>query len=145
MGFLIEALSTNPGFIISDPFLIQGIAREIRWGEGGSFFNIGLRLVRIFRKTMGQYGYSANTIRKAILTIKGGYPKNIIFAKALGLRANTGLIKEVHSLYKDFPSFWMVDLPLLLIPNIFYRVAYRAYRIKAFNKVCRGLLGKIPG
>ena len=145
MGVLIEAVSTTPGFVISDPFVLQG-ARETRWGESGSFFNIGLRLVKIF-KEMGQYGYSANTIKKAIFVVKGGYPKNILLAKAMGLRVDTRLIREAYSLYKGFPSFWIIDLPLLLIPNIFYRVAYkvayRVYRIKIFDKARKKVISKI--
>jgi len=146
MGVLIEAVSKTPGFIISDPFVLPVGAREARWGESGSFFNIGLRLVKIF-KEMGQYGYSANTIKKAIFVVKGGYPKNILLAKAMGLRVDTRLIREAYSLYKGFPSFWIIDLPLLLIPNIFYRVAYevarRVYWSRPFNTVCKKPISKI--
>jgi len=141
MGVLIEALSTNPGFIISDPFLLQIGARETRWGESGSSFNICLRLVKIFKK-MGQFGYSANTIKKAILIIKGGYLRNIPLAKTEGLRVDTDLIKEVYSLYKDFPSFWIIDLPLLFIPNIFHKIAYRVCKMKPFNKACKKLISR---
>jgi len=142
MGILIEVLSTSQGFIISEPFLLQIGARETRWGESGSFFNIGLRLVKIVKK-MGEYGYSANTIKKGIFAVKGGYPKNIILAKAKGLRVNTDLIKEVYSLYKSFPSFWLIDLPLLLIPNIFYKITFKIYKIEAINKAYKKLKGKI--
>jgi len=65
----------------------------------------------------------------------------------MGLRVDTRLIREAYSLYKGFPSFWIIDLPLLLIPNIFYRVAYkvayRVYRIKIFDKARKKVISKI--
>jgi abequosyltransferase len=142
MGVLIEALSINPGFIVSYPFLLQVGAKETRWGENGSFFHIGLRLVKIFKK-MNQYGYSENTIKKAIFVVKGGYLRNIPLAKAKGLRINTNLIREIYSLYKNYLSFWFTDLPLLLIPNIFYKIAYRVYKMGLFNKVRKKLRGQM--
>lgn len=146
VGVLIEAVSKTPGFIISDPLVQQIGAREMRWGESGSFFNIGLRLVKIF-KDMSKYNYDTNMIKKTISGVQRSYLIYIPLAKAKGLRVNPDLIKEVCSLYKNFPSFWIIDLPLLLIPNIFYKVAYQVaygvYRMKIFNKVCKKLIDKI--
>lgn len=135
-GVLTEALSTRPCFIVSYPFLLQIGAKEIRWGKNGSFFYVGLRLVKIF-KNMSKYGYKKNIIIKGISVVKGGYLKYIPLAKAAGLTVDTNLLKEVFSLYKSFPSFWLIDLPLLLIPNIFYKIAYRVYKIakKGYKKL----------
>jgi hypothetical protein len=57
------------------------------------------------------------------MTIKGGYLKNIPIAKAKGLRVDWALIRECLDLYRSFPSFWLIDLPLLLLPGFLFRGA----------------------
>ncbi|RIE07065.1 glycosyltransferase family 2 protein [Candidatus Cryosericum odellii] len=141
-GVLIEALSTRPCFIVSYPFLLQIGAKETRWGENGSFFYVGLRLVKIF-KNMSKYGYKKNIIKRGIFVIERGYPKYIPLAKAAGLKVDANLIKEVVGLYKSFPSFWIMDLPLLLTPSMFYKIAYRVYKMGLFKKMRKKLRGQM--
>jgi hypothetical protein len=66
-------------------------------------------------------GYGPATVKSAYLTIKGGYPKNIPLAKAKGLRVDGSLLWECIELYRHFPTFWLVDLPLLLLPGWLFR------------------------
>lgn len=94
----------------------------MRWGGTGSFLRTGLNLVRIYRN-MPELGYDPATVKAAYMTIKGGYRQNIPLAKAKGLRVNCVLIKEFIELYRHFPSFWLVDLPLLLLPGWIFRAA----------------------
>jgi len=136
MGFLVEALSVHPAFIISHPFLLQVGAKEIRWGKRGSFFYTGLRLVKIF-KIMSAVGYNESTIKRAIFVIKGGYLRNIPLAKAEGLRVDLALIKELYSLYKEFPSFWLLDLPLILLPRWVYQLVWKVYQIPLIKRIYR--------
>ena len=141
MGVLIEVVSTNQGFIISRPFVLQ-IPGEKRWGEGGLSFNIGLGLVKIF-KNMSKYNYNKNMIIKTISDVQRRYLTGIPLAKAAGLTVDINLIREVCRLYKSFPSFWVIDLPLLLMPNIFYKILYKACKTKLFNKLCKNIYDKI--
>jgi hypothetical protein len=84
-------------------------------GEKGTFLRTGLRLVRIYRK-MEHLNYSKERRREADFTIKGGYPLNIVFAKLEGVNVDTDLIREFCELYRRYPTFWVIDLPLLLMP-----------------------------
>lgn len=149
-GVLIEALSKSSGFIVSHPFVGRilkiGTIRP-RWGEKGSFIYVGFRLVKIF-KNMNKYDYKKDTITKGIFVVKRGYLKSIPLAKIAGLKVDFKLIKEFFSLYKSFPSFWITDLPLLLVPSIFYKavykIGYRLSKIERFKKVFRKLISKMP-
>ncbi|KAF0218717.1 MAG: glycosyl transferase family [Geobacteraceae bacterium] len=126
MGFLLEALVRFPAYVICEELVAQLVLEEghgiTRWGGTGSFLRTGLNLVRIYR-TMPELGYDPATVRAACMTIKGGYPKNIPLAKAKGLRVDGPLIRECVELYGRFPSFWLVDLPLLLLPGWLFRGA----------------------
>jgi glycosyltransferase involved in cell wall biosynthesis len=86
------------------------------WDLNGSSLTIMLELVKIFNQS-SKRGYSRNFSRKAKLLIKAQYPKEIIKCKAKGLHIGIDLVKEFISCYKLFPSFWLIDLPALLLPR----------------------------
>ncbi|MGB9081050.1 MAG: glycosyltransferase family 2 protein [Desulfuromonadaceae bacterium] len=124
LGFLIQALVRFPSYVICEELIAQLVHEEgkgiMRWGGTGSFLRTGLNLVRIYREMPG-LGYDPATVRAAYRTIKGGYVKNIPLAKAKGLRIDGALIRDFIGLYRAFPSFWLVDLPLLLVPGFLFR------------------------
>jgi abequosyltransferase len=130
IGFLIEAAARFPCYVICKELVAQLVLEEghgiTRWGGSGSFIRTGLNLVRIYRG-MPQLGYPAATVKKAYLSIKGGYLRYIPLAKAKGLRVDLPLIREFVELYRGFPSFWLLDLPLLLLPGWLFRVARALY------------------
>ena len=126
MGFLVQALPRYPSYVICEEMVAQLVLEEGfgigRWGGTGSFLRTGLNLVRIYRE-MPSLGYDPATVRAAYMTIKGGYLKNIPIAKAKGLRVDAALLRECMDLYRSFPSFWLIDLPLLLLPGFLFRGA----------------------
>lgn len=126
MAFLVHAASRLPSYVICEEMVAQLVYEEGfgvgRWGGTGSFLRTGLNLVRIYRE-MPSLGYDPATVRAAYMTIKGGYLKNIPMAKAKGLRVNASLLSECVELYRSFPSFWLIDLPLLLMPGWLFRGA----------------------
>jgi glycosyltransferase involved in cell wall biosynthesis len=128
-GYDLEALNPshrNKSFIINKELVKTG--GEMRWGQGGEFIYTGFKLVKIF-ESMAQWGYNQKTIKMAVFTVKGGYPLFIPLAKAKGLKTDLKLLKQFYGLYKHYPSFWLTDLPLLLIPgklyNVFYTIVHR--------------------
>ncbi|HEY6871435.1 MAG TPA: glycosyltransferase family 2 protein [Geobacteraceae bacterium] len=132
MGFLVEALVRFPSYVICEELVAQLVLEEgkgiMRWGGTGSFLRTGLDLVRIYR-AMPELGYDPATVRAAYLTIKGGYSKNIPLAKAKGLRVDGPLVREFIELYRRFPSFWLADLPLLLLPGWLFRGARTLFHV----------------
>jgi len=122
-AYAMEALSPNShrqAFILKGTPLGLCIAKG-RWGGGGSFIHIGLCLVDVFQE-MPNLGYSRGVKKRADFVIKGGYPKYIPMAKAQGLCLDGNLLNSFCSHYWQYPTFWVVDLPLLLIPGSVYRL-----------------------
>jgi abequosyltransferase len=123
-GYALEALSPlheYKSYMINNEFVKTG--GEMKWGKGGSFIYVGFKLVEIFR-LMQKWGYSFKTCQMAVSVVKGGYPKLIPLAKAKGLKTDRMLLRQFFRLYKQYPSFWLIDLPLLLIPKQFYQILY---------------------
>ena len=127
-GFDLEVLSPLNGhkaFIIHKEFVKTGGGG--RWGQEGTFIYVGFKLVTIF-KLMPKWGYSKKISKMAIFVIKGGYPVLIPIAKIKGLKTDFKLLSQFHALYKKYPSFWLLDLPLLLIPKKLYDLTYLVMR-----------------
>lgn len=141
MGFLVQALVRFPSYVICEELVAQLVLEEgngiTRWGGTGSFLRTGLNLVNIYRE-MPELGYDSGTVRAAYLTIKNGYLKNIPLAKAKGLRIDVALIRDFIELYKSFPSFWLLDLPLLLVPGVFFRCGRSLIQVVTCRKVEHG-------
>jgi len=126
-GFLISCLARGQGFIIPEHYIVQG--GERRWGKNGDFILVGLELARIF-KGMPQYGYSREVKEMAVFGIKGRYIKHIPMARLEGLMVNRNLVSQFYELYRQYPSFWLIDIPLLLMPKVVYIVTRKMYRLK---------------
>jgi glycosyltransferase involved in cell wall biosynthesis len=135
-GYVLSALSPlsgNKGYILNNELVKTG--GEGRWGKGGTFIFIGFELVKIF-KLMPQMGYDKRTSKMAIYVIKGGYPLLIPLAKAQGLKTDLKQLRRFYTLFRQYPSFWLIDFPLLLIPKKIYELAYLIIRrIKSPLKV----------
>jgi abequosyltransferase len=134
-GYDLEALNPLTGYsayIINKELVKTG--GEMKWGKRGTFIFIGFKLVEIF-KSMHQWGYSKKTRKMADFVIKGGYPWLIPLAKAKGLETDLSLVKQFYNYYKQYPSFWLIDLPLLLVPKGLYNVIYTMMRgVKRYLK-----------
>ena len=94
---------------------------EKTWGQNGDSIYYGLSLVNIF-KNMPSLGYSKQTCEKAIMLIRGNYPRAIVAAKANGLKVDVTLIKKFIKCYKGYASFWTIDLIILVIPSKVFKV-----------------------
>jgi glycosyltransferase involved in cell wall biosynthesis len=109
------------------------IARELvkqegggRWGKGGSFIFTGLKLVHLFSH-MEDLGYSRKVKKRGDFVVKGGYPRNIPWAKHQGLKVDRDLLSQTKQVFGQYPSYWLVDLPMFLVPNMFYDLAFNTF------------------
>lgn len=128
VGFVIEALITCDSYVMAEFCVTQTheIGKATRWGRGGSFIYTGLELVQIYRR-LSEMPYSRRTRRRAYWSIKAAYWRNIPLAKAQGFKSSIPVLRLFFRSYKGFVSFWLVDLPLLLVPRVVYRVLFLAY------------------
>lgn len=129
---ILNPLSGHKAYIIYSELVKTGGGG--RWGQGGKFIYVGFELVKIF-KLMPKWGYSRKISKMAVFVIKGAYPVLIPIAKIKGLKTDFKLLSQFYSLYKTYPSFWFIDLPLLLIPKKQYDFTYLLIRsIKNYLK-----------
>lgn len=124
MGVLLEALSKSSCFVLSYPFICQGIPEEARWSNNNTFIQLNLNLVKLISEA-DKYGYSKKVLDKGIYRIRGTYMLYIPIAKAKGLKVDRGLLKKFYLRYKSFPAFWFIYLPMLLLPNFLYVLPYK--------------------
>lgn len=129
MGFIVEVASSVASYVESRALVdyIRNGTAKMRWGGSGSFIHTGLKLVSIYSR-LPRLGYSERIRRMAYLSIKGGYWKNICIAKAKGFTVSPELISKFFRLYADFPSFWFIDLPLLLCPGKVFQALFFVYK-----------------
>lgn len=129
IGFLVEALPLAPSYIVNALCVdyMRDIPGGMRWGGDGSFICTGMKLVRLYRR-MKELPYSLLTRRRAYWSVKGAYWRNICIAKAKGFRVTPAVLKECVYLYKGFVSFWLVDLPLFMVPGFFFRFLFKLWK-----------------
>lgn len=104
------------------------------WDTGGSSLKVMLELIKVFNDVFDELKYSKAFQRTAKGIIKNSYPKSIVKAKAQGLKVELHLIKEFIKCYKEFPSFWLIDLPFLLLPRSICKMIYnQRNKLKEYN------------
>jgi glycosyltransferase involved in cell wall biosynthesis len=125
-GVLIEILGNREGFVIATPYLTQRISKD----PGDTWFKnprwastLSLNLTRMIR-SMKTFGYSDETIKKGLKTIRAAYLINFPLMKVFGLKVDRAILNENMEIYGDQMSFYLVGIPLLLVPGSFYKIVY---------------------
>jgi len=90
-----------------------------RWGKNGNFINTGLKLINLFAD-MPNLGYPARTCKRALKVIEGGYWKFIPLAKGSGFSFDRRILRRMAGYYGTIPSFWLIDLPMAVLPNFIF-------------------------
>jgi len=115
---------------------IRDDSAKMRWGGGGTFLWPGIELVKIY-STMPRLGYSERTKRLAFLSVKGAYWRNISLAKAKGFTESLKFFSAGFRYFRDFPSFWFIDIPLLLAPGFIFKALFWFYKIPIVSNLLR--------
>lgn len=127
IAYTMEALAPpkgNGAIIFKEPMV--KMVGKMKWGKNGSFIFTGFRFVDVYSNMKG-LGYDKKVQRKALKAIEGAYYFNIPIAVAMGLKVDRGTVRQFAARFKGIPSFWCIDLPLLLVPRPLYLAAYKAY------------------
>jgi glycosyltransferase involved in cell wall biosynthesis len=126
-AYSIQAMAPKAGrkgFVIHQELLEEGGTE--RWGGGGTSLYVGLKLVRLF-SDMESMGYLPQIKKEGDLVIKGRYPREISWAKINGLKVDLTLLIQMKKMFGNYPSFWIVDVPMLLVPKWFYIIVYKKF------------------
>jgi glycosyltransferase involved in cell wall biosynthesis len=133
MAYLINTLSRYPAYICKDSLKYE-IGGEKR-RDANLSFRVMLNAARLYQ-SMRFHGYTKETANRGVLTIERSYRTYIPFNyKAGGLKVDWNLIKECVFLYKNYPAFWLLDLPLLLMPGAIFRFLRKVYHRSSLRTV----------
>lgn len=112
---LFSLLPGHLSYYISTPYSLMRGGSE-RWHEKGEFLKMAMVLVDIY-KALPEYGYKKDTVKILLDPILRGIPLSIFTAKRKGLLVNFSLIKKMIIQFSSSPSFWLLGIPLLLLPS----------------------------
>lgn len=129
-------------YCISDPLFIlrQG---EPKWIKQGTLLLYSVNLLNIITK-MPQKGYAKETANNLLQTINKTYYLTIISSKIDGLPYSFSLIHKIYKVFKSYPSFWVLDLPLLLLPGQIYNSKITRFVYRIAKKGYKKLKGELP-
>jgi len=131
------SLRSGKAYIISEP-CVKYRDGSMRWHEDGKWLWMVLDLCDVL-ESITNLGYSPNITKKHVNERRRLLPTTIIDAKKNGLVVSLELLRNMYSRYANYPSFWIVDLPLLLLPGQIYnskliRLGYRIAK-KGYKKL----------
>jgi abequosyltransferase len=126
--YLIVANANNTSCIVNEVMVeqIKYQQDERRWGKDGTFFTVGIELAKLYYN-LNMYHYDVDVCKLARRYIKDKNIWNIPIAKKHGLVVTKKLLKDCISVFWIFPTFWLMDLPLLITPKIFYKPIFFIY------------------
>ena len=135
------SLQSSKAYIISRTCVKYRIG-SMRWHKNGKWLGMVLDLCDVLAN-ITNLGYSQSITNKYVNEILKTLPITIINAKKNGLVLSFNLLKNIHLRYTNHLSFWLLDLPLLLLPKQIYkskiiRLLYRMVK-KGYKKLKSGL------
>jgi len=136
---LLSALPNSCSYCISRPYVIyrSGINR---WEKKGKLIEFSYIILPQLIIKICKNKYKLSTIKRILRNRKKNLTSVIVSFK---LKNSNIPVKELIHVYKKFPGFWFIDLPLIIIPFIFYKSAFRLYKVKWLNKFFKKIKGKL--
>ena len=140
---LLTFIVDHYSYCIAEPYVMYR-AGNIHWDKHSEIsVKNTISLMRILNN-LTERGYSRRSINKAIMVITRHLPMEIIAFKKNGLVLREFHIKDMITQFKFRPSFWIVDLPLLLLPNQIYRSRIARLVYRTAKKGYKKLKGELP-
>jgi len=116
-GTMLSLLPGHPSYCVSSPFVMLRTG-ALRWKRNGSLLLNGCELIKIVRDCQ-KLGYNKHSTKVTINFMLNNLPMTILSSKIEGLSVNRNLINNLVKNYGQYPSFWIRDFALLLLPSIF--------------------------
>lgn len=116
---LLSLIIGQKSYCIAQPYVLYRMNNS-RWDKTGevSFLNT-INMMEILYK-LPDLGYNPKTIKKVINVILSHLPRGICSAKKNKASVTYTIMKKMITQFKFYPSFWMLDLPLLILPQSFF-------------------------
>ena len=127
VGAIIEILINQPSVVISDKLVNLRMGNS-RWGSEGTFLYLGINLVKLFQG-MENLGYEKKTYEYLIDNVYRTNLKAVLKANSEGLKNKKDVIVNMIECYKRYPLFWLIHLPLLLLPNQICKIMRLLYSV----------------
>ncbi|MHA4894106.1 glycosyltransferase family 2 protein [Pedobacter sp. PWIIR3] len=124
---VLQALRIERAVLMKSKNIVENpSANQLKtWNKNGLGLLIGLKLVEIFQ-VMPQWGYENKFRRRTKRVIKDSYPRAIIISKMRGIKISGEILSDFIRLFGEFPTFWIIDIWILLIPSFFYMIIARS-------------------
>jgi glycosyltransferase involved in cell wall biosynthesis len=135
LATLFSLLPGQSSYCISEPYVLYRDGSS-RWHENGRFLRMVVALFDIVKSLPGQ-GYSEQTVKRLLDPLVTGMPRTIFDAKRNGLAVDLPLIKKLLAQLGTAPSFWLLGLPLLLLPCSAHRALWRAHNTSIFKRTSK--------
>ncbi len=130
---IIDYVNNNDTLIIAQALVTNmGDSTDREFNAGGVSVKIISNLYTIVKTASSQY-LEFNIRQKLLKLIHETLKYKILSAKRLGLKVKMKLLKELINNFRGYWSFWVIDIPILLIPNFVVTFIYKVYRVKWIN------------
>ena len=117
---MMEIIIRHNAYFISEPYVIHR-SGDPQWNKTSEWrININFSLLKIL-KIFQNNGYSKKSINKCKKEIIRSLPGYIVEFKKSGIEIKKFRIKDMISEFRPFTYFWIFVLPMIMMPNMFYR------------------------
>ena len=127
---LLDYLKTKDAYCIAKPYVVNaGIYEDGGANVDGAFLGILCNLMKVI-DDLPESSYSIRSTRKARDKVRSFLTSKITSSRRRGLKINYIIIAKCTKFFGDKLYFWLVQLPLLLMPKWVHNFLYKLYKIK---------------
>lgn len=143
LKMILEIATKRDSYLIAEPYVMFYHA-DIRWSEKGSFLTIICDYCELIKNLNEEY-YTHKAKNEALLRWHRGLKNQVVTAKLKDWKFDFAVIKRLIKLFYKFPSFWLLDLPLLLLPCQIYSQIYNSKIIRLVYRIAKKGYRKLKG
>jgi hypothetical protein len=122
---MIRFMVRRPGFVLVEKQVVMGTGRN-RWQKGGRGLYLSVYMMDLYEE-MRALGYAGDLVDEHLTKTHRYSWMAIIAAKAGGLPWDWALIRRMARHHGRFWDFWVLRLPLFLLPHALCRALVRGH------------------
>jgi len=131
---LLSLLCGHRSYCIAFPYVMLR-SGALRWKPREVLLlRYTLALAR-FLHGLHEIGYHECSVKEALSAMTHNLPFTIFTCKREGLSVTWSMLKEMMKQFGFCPSFWFLDLPLVLLPQWVHQVVWKVYQIPIIKKL----------